>query len=59
MESAGELVVLAGKLASRVEAAEDELDAGHMLCRVHVNRHAAAVIGNLKRSVLIEDNADF
>ena len=58
MESAGELVVLAGELAARVKAAEDELDAGHMLGRVHVNRHAAAVIRNLQGAVLIEDNAD-
>jgi hypothetical protein len=58
VQAAGELVVVAVELAARVQAREDELDAAHLLLRVDVDRHAAAVVGHLERAVLVERDRD-
>jgi len=37
---------------------EDELDAGQLLLRVDIHRHAAAVVGDLQRAVLERHHLD-
>ena len=56
MQTAGELVVLVGKLAARVEFGEDQLDARHTLFRVNVHRHAAAIVADFQRVVGVQDD---
>ncbi|MNQ53568.1 hypothetical protein D3C85_676110 [compost metagenome] len=56
MQTAGELVVLVGKLAARVEFGEDQLDTRHALFRVNVDRHATAVVTDFQRMVGVQDD---
>jgi hypothetical protein len=52
MQAIGELVVLVRKLAARVQAREDQLDARDLLLGMNVDGHATAVILDLERAVL-------
>ncbi len=56
MQAAGELVVLVGELAARMQLGEDQLDAGHTLFRVNVDRHATAVVADFQRMVGVQDD---
>jgi len=58
VEAAGELVVLIREFAARMQAREDELDAAHLLFRMDVDRHAAAIVGDFERAVLVEHDVD-
>jgi hypothetical protein len=58
VQSAGELVVLVGELAAGVQPREDQLDAAHLLFRMDVDRHAAAVVRDFQRAVLVEHHVD-
>lgn len=56
MQTAGELVVLVGKLAARMEFGEDQLDARHPLFRVNVHRHATAIIADFQGVIGVQDD---
>ena len=58
VQAAGELVGLVGEFAAGVQAREDQLRAAHLLLRVDVDRHAAAVVRDLERAVLVERDVD-
>ena len=58
MQAAGELVGLVGEFAAGVQAREDQLDAAHLLLRMDVDRHAAAVVRDLQRAVLVQRDVD-
>ncbi len=58
VQAAGEGVVAVVELAAGVQAAEDQLDAGHAFLRVHVHRHAAAVVGDLAGAVGVQHHLD-
>ena len=58
VQAAGEFVGLVGEFAAGVQAGEDQLDAAHFLLRMDVDRHAAAVVGDLQRAVLVEGDVD-
>ena len=56
VEAAGKFVILATELAARMEAREDEFDAGQLFNGVQVHRHAAAVVGDFNGLVGMEDD---
>ena len=58
VQAAGEAVGLVVELAAGVQARQDEFDAADFLLRVDVDRHAAPVIGNADRAVLVERNVN-
>ena len=59
VQAARELVAgVGGELSARVQPGEDQLDAAHLLFRVDVDRHAAAVVDDLERPVLVEGHVD-
>ncbi len=58
VQAAGEPVRLVGELAARVQPREDQLDTAHLLLRMDVDGHATAVVGDLQRAVLEEDDVD-
>ena len=59
VQAARELVTgVGGELSARVQPGEDQLDAAHLLFRVDVHRHAAAVVDDLERPVLVEGHFD-
>ena len=51
MQTTGELVVLVGELAARVQTTEDQLNRRNTLFRVNVYWHAASVINDYQRLV--------
>ena len=56
MQAAGEFVVLAAELAARMEAREDEFDAGQLFDGVQVHGHAATVVRHFDGLVRVEDD---
>ncbi len=58
VQAAGEVVVLAGEFAARVQAGEDQLDARDAFFRMDIHRHAAAVVGDFYRAVGMDDHFD-
>ncbi len=58
VEAAGKAVGLVGELAAGVELGEDHLHARHPLLGVDVHRHAAAVVGHLDGTVLVQGHLD-
>jgi len=58
VQAAGIGVVLVRELAAGVQAREDHLDARHALALVLVHRHAAAVVADRERTVLIEHHVN-
>ena len=50
VQAAGDFVVLVAEFSAGVQAREDQLDAAHLLFRVDVDRHAAAVVRHGQRS---------
>ncbi|MNN57514.1 hypothetical protein D3C81_1725060 [compost metagenome] len=56
MQTAGELVVLVGKLATGMQLGEDQLDARNTFLGVNVHRHASAVIADLQGMVGMQDH---
>ena len=56
MQTAGELVVLAGKLAPGVQLAKNQLDGWHPLFGMDVHRHAATIVDHFQRLILIQDH---
>ncbi len=56
VQAAGELVVLVGELAARVQLGEDQLDTGHALFRVDIHRHAASVVGHFQGMIGVQDD---
>ena len=58
VQAAGELVVLVRELAAGVQPREDQLDAADLLLRVDVDRHAAAVVRDFQRAVLVQRHVD-
>ncbi len=59
VQTAGELVVLVAELTACVQAREDELDAAHLLLRVDVHGHAAAVVHHFEGVVFEQRDGDF
>ena len=53
VQATGEAVGLVVELAAGVQAREDQFHATDLLLRVHVHRHAAAVVSHLDGPVLI------
>ncbi len=53
MQAAGETIGLIVEFAAGVQPREDQLDAADLLLRMHIDRHATAVIDNLERTILI------
>ena len=58
MQTAGKLVVLIGKFTTCVQTGEDQFNTGNAVVRVHVHRHAAAVVGHLDRAVFVQYDLD-
>ena len=58
VQTAREAVAAAVELAARVQPREDELDAAHLLLGVDVDRHAAAVVGDLHGAVAVQRDID-
>ena len=58
VQAAGEGVVAVAELAARVQAGEDQFDAGDLLLRVDVHGHAAAVVADLAAAVLEQHDVD-
>ena len=58
VQATGILVVVAGKFSARMQPGEDQFDAGNLLDRVLVHGHAAAVIGDLQRTVGKQGDVD-
>ena len=58
VEAAGKAVVALGELGAGVQAGEDHLDPPDLLAGVLVHRHAAAVVGDRHRAVLVEGDGD-
>ncbi len=58
MQAAGELVILVRELAAGVQLGQDDLDPRHLLLRMDVDRHAAAVVDHRQRLVGVQDHAD-
>jgi len=58
VQAAGEVVVLAGEFATRMQAGQDQLDARDAFIRMDVYRHAAAVVAHLDRAVAMHDHFD-
>ena len=56
VQTAGELVVLVGELAARVQLAEDQLHPADPLFRVDIDRHAAAVVDHFEGLVFMQDH---
>ncbi|MND87283.1 hypothetical protein D3C80_792780 [compost metagenome] len=54
VQTAGELVVLVGELAPRVQLAEDQLHTGYPFLRVYVDRHATTVVDHLEGLIFIQ-----
>ena len=57
VQSARKAVVLVRELAAGVQLREDELDAGHLFLRMHVDRHAATVVLDFERAVAEQAHA--
>src|SRR5690606_6296028 len=58
VQAAGVAVVLARELAARVQLREDQLDARNFLLRVNIHGHAAPVVDDLERAVLVDVDLD-
>jgi hypothetical protein len=58
VQAAGKLVIAIRKLAARVQAREDEFDAGNAFFRMDVDRHAAAVVADFNRTVRVQGDVD-
>jgi hypothetical protein len=58
VQPARELVVLVRKLSAGMQAGQDQFDARHALFGVDVDRHAAAVVTDLHRAVVVGDDVD-
>ena len=50
--------MLVGKLAARMQAREDDLDAGQLFARMLIHRHAAPVIRDRDRAVPVQTDLD-
>ena len=59
MQAAGDFVVLVVEFSAGVQAREDQLDAAHLLLRMDVHRHAAAVVRHGQGVVLVQRDVDF
>jgi len=59
MQTARILVVLVIEFATRMQARQDQLDAGNFFFRVFVDRHAPPVIDNFDRAILVHRDFDF
>ncbi len=58
MQPAGMLVSLVVELSAGVQARQDQLDAADLLLGMNINRHAAAVVLHLQRTVLEHRDVD-
>ena len=58
VQAAGLFVALVREFSAGVQARQDQLDAAHLLLRVDVHRHAAAVVLDGDRSVLVNGDRD-
>ena len=58
VQAAGCRVRAAAELAARVQAREDQLDPGQAGARLDVDGHAAAVVADLDRAVVVEGDLD-
>ena len=58
MQSACVLIGLVGEFSAGVQAREDQFDAAHLLLGMDVDRHAAAVVLDFERAVLVKRHAD-
>ena len=53
------MIVLVGKFGARVQPGQNHLHAGDFFRGVQVHRHAAAVVRDLQRPVLVQNHVDF
>ncbi len=58
MQAAGVFVILVREFAARVQAREDQFHATDFLFRVHVHRHAAAVVRHLDEAIALHHHRD-
>jgi hypothetical protein len=58
VQAAGELVILVREFAARVQLGENHLDARQLFLGVLVHRHAAPVVSDLERTVLVDGYLD-
>jgi hypothetical protein len=58
VETAGNLVAIAAELAAAMQLGERDLDPGHLVRGVHVDRDAAAVVGDTAAAVGQERDLD-
>ena len=59
VQAAGDFVVLVVEFSAGVQAREDQLDAAHLLFRMDVHRHAAAIVRHGQGVVLVQRDVDF
>ena len=58
VQTAGELVVLVREFSARVQPRQDQLNTAELFLRMNVDRHAAAVVRHLQRTVLEQRDVD-
>jgi hypothetical protein len=58
VQAAREGVVLVAELAARMQAGQDQFDAGNLLFRVDVDRHATAVVADLAAAIGMQHHVD-
>jgi len=58
VQAARELVVAIGEFAARMQAGQDQFDAGDAFLGVDVHRHAAAIVGHRDRAIRVHDDFD-
>ena len=58
VQAAGDRVGIAVELAARVQDRHDHFDGGLLLHRVHVDRDAAAVVGDADAAIVLEHDVD-
>jgi len=54
MQATGKLVALVRELAPGMQLGQDNLDSGNTLFWMNIHRHAATVITDLDRTILVE-----
>ena len=58
VQTAGVLVVALGEFAAGVQLGQDQFDPGHLFSRMHVDRHAPALVRDGDRVVPVERDTD-
>ena len=58
MQTAGKLIVVIGEFAAGVERRQNHFNTGYTLFWMDVHRHAAAIVADRQRTVLVQHHID-